>query len=142
MSRKNKKPEPKKPELNPLIGLELTFSNEATKRDIGDDGIINYQAGENYKKFLTSVEDRFSQYFNDDYILNFTRSETNKDLGDKVNLEDLKIVFKNNLEDDENKEFWINVTRDPKVIEIQTKPFMRSKIIAFKCSKRGFCQYF
>lgn len=144
MNKKIKKGESEKSKLDPLIGLELTFSNSDTELDITNEGIRGKDASERYEKFLSNVQKIFDgslsyAFSESDIELNCSFHDSKKNLGDSFEVKDLKISFYqdgNSGSDSENShtkerepDFWINITRDPKVIEVQTKPFKVSDLI-------------
>lgn len=126
-SDKRKKNLPlEKETLNPLIGLELTFSNSSTKSDFGEKGLKNHESTKKYHDFLENLKKSFDSIkfdLEEDFpALEISQEilDSNKDLGDSsYGVQDLKINF---LDKEGSVKFWINITRDPQVIEIQTMP--------------------
>lgn len=121
--------------LDPLIGLELTFSNESTKKDFGDKGVIGFEASNRFKEFLGNIQKAFQassvEVFSEkdessyhEFAVTAELAEVSKDLGDGEKIHDLRVE----ITDEKEVKFWFNISRDPQVIEIQTMPVKVSEL--------------
>ncbi len=119
--------ESKKQVLDPLIGLELTFSNEITKKDIGEQGVSVLEARKRYEGFIESSQKAFESSYKkiEEYFFDVKASivEPTKKLANDEKISDLRVEFS----DQGELKFWLNITRDPQVIEIQTMPVKASE---------------
>jgi len=117
--------------VNHVIGLELTFANEYTKRELREGIGITESFRTNYKELIKRWDAAIQNSYGDN--IQYQRIEwrkPKKDIFKDTSPEEARFKFTHYGEGGEEK-WWFNVSLDPGVLEVQTKPVKGSRYVSY-----------